>query len=399
MIEITNMRQGAVLNHNHGAETDDDLTVTVEGISKSGRPVRVNGVLAAMDGRGFACPVKLAKKVNTVTVSAATPYGTYSQEITVVWDKKSFRRYNFYIDDHSFLFTDLAKERPVRAFDHFYLAGLQKIHEKYGFKATLNCFYRNDHHPFELKDMPDIWKNEFIANSDWLRFSFHSYSEFPDRPYLESGADEFGRDYDLVKNEIIRFAGEESFIPPVVIHWANISPAAAQELVSRGTRCYSGPFRPRVMGGPSLAERRKGGDIDEIAERTSSAIRDLPDVAEGIRAHFLNPEESSYLNAHRTFYDPAIGIFFSGASGCCCNLVPLEEIQERYAKVFENGKRCGAETYGGASHEQYTFPYYPNFIPDHLQRLEAAARCLVEDGGCRPVFFNEGLLGNMAWEK
>ncbi len=39
----------------------------------------------------------------------------------------SFRRYSLYLDDHSFTFTDLVKERPARAFDHFYLAALKKF--------------------------------------------------------------------------------------------------------------------------------------------------------------------------------------------------------------------------------------------------------------------------------
>jgi len=38
-------------------------------------------------------------------------------------------------------------------------------------------------------------------------------------------------------------------------------------------------------------------------------------------------------------------------------------------------------------------------VLEKILRLETAVRCLVEDGGCKPVFFNEGLLGNMAWEE
>lgn len=162
MIDITNVRQGAVLNHNHGKETDKSLTIRIEGVSEYGRPVKVNEVPAEMDGRRFFADVELTSKLNQVTASVLTPFGTYSQELTLVWDKKSFRRFNCYIDDHSFLFTDLAQQKPARAFDHFYLKGLKNINDKYGLKVTLNCFYRNDHHPFELKDMPDTWKSEFI---------------------------------------------------------------------------------------------------------------------------------------------------------------------------------------------------------------------------------------------
>jgi hypothetical protein len=47
---------------------------------------------------------------------------------------------------------------------------------------------------------------------------------------------------------------------------------------------------------------------------------------------------------------------------------------------------------------QYTFPYYPNYLPDHMQRLEKMAQVYTEYG-CKPVFFTEGILGNTAWDK
>ncbi len=397
MLDITNFRQGAVLNHNHGKETEKSLTIKIEGISEYGRPVKVNGVPAEMDGRIFRAEIELTQKFNDVTASVLTPFGTYSQTVTLVWDKKSFRRCNCYIDDHSFLFTDLAKQRPSRAFDHFYLKGLKGIHDKYGLKITLNCFFHNDHHDFVLSDMPDIWKSEFIDNSDWLKLSFHSYSEFPDRPYLESTAEEFGRDYDLVKTEIIRFAGENSWIPPVIVHWGNINPAVADELIRRGTHCYGNNFRARVMGGPSLADRQKGGDMNRVQSRSGSG-EDKSTVNEGLDMHYSINEETDYLKKHACYYDPTLGIFFFVGSGCCCNLTPMEEIPKRYAARDALSKQYGFEIFSCGSHEQYTFPYYPNYIPDHLQRIELAAKCVVEDLGCKPIFFNEGILGNTAWD-
>ena len=119
MIEITNLRQGAILNSNHGIETQDGLTITVQGISENGLPVFINDVPAEMDGRFFTAPFTLTEKFNTLVASVITPYGKFSQELVLVWDKASRKRYNMYIDDHSFLFTDLAKERPKSAFDHF----------------------------------------------------------------------------------------------------------------------------------------------------------------------------------------------------------------------------------------------------------------------------------------
>ena len=396
MIEITNFRQGAILNHNHGIESDKSLKVTIEGVSDAGTQVKVNGINAEMDGRKFSAEIELTEKFNSVTASANTRYGNFSQNITLVWDKKSFRRFNCYIDDHSFTFTDLAKERPARAFDHFYLAGLKNIHEKYGTKFTLNSFYHNAHHEFLLKDMPDIWKKEFQDNSDWLKFSFHSYSEFPDRPYLEASAEEFGRDWDMVQNEINRFAGEECFIPPAVIHWANIHPAVTMEMIRRGTKCYSTSVRARVMGGPSLADRQKGGNMAQVQKRSASGIDRTPQT-EGLQLHYGFSDDINYLQKHAAYYDPMLDLFFFGTCGVCGNLVPLKDIPSRYEEIFARAEKNGFETFTLASHEQYTFPYYPNYLPDHMERLECASRCLSEYG-CKPVFFNDGILGNTIWE-
>jgi hypothetical protein len=327
-----------------------------------------------------------------------TPYGVYSQTLTLVWDKASFKRSSCYIDDHSFLFTELSRQRPRHAFDHFYLAALRKMHEESGLKVTLNCFYRNDHDKdgFLLCQMPDIWKSEFQANADWLKFSFHSYSEFPDRPYLEATAEEFGRDYDLVRDEIVRFAGEEAFTAPMVIHWANIHPVVAAELIRRGTRCYSGMFRARVMGGPSLSERTQGADMNKVQRRSLSGA-DKSSPTEGLKMHYDFPEETDYVvRMHRPFFDPSLGVSFFRCI-LCANLVPLVEIAPRVQDALNAARQYGTESLVFASHEQYSFPSYPNYIPDHLERIALASRLLAENG-YQFVFANEGFFGNTAWD-
>ena len=72
MVEITNFRQGAVLNHNHGTETEKALTINLEGISSSGYPVYVNGIKADMDGQRFEVQIDLTEKINTVKAVTTT---------------------------------------------------------------------------------------------------------------------------------------------------------------------------------------------------------------------------------------------------------------------------------------------------------------------------------------
>ena len=89
------------------------------------------------------------------------------------------KRAAFYIDDVIFCFRDLAAERPKSIWDHFYFAAFKEAHEKYGLKVQMNIFYRNDFYygargaEFTLAQMPDVWKAEFQAAKDWLRFGFH----------------------------------------------------------------------------------------------------------------------------------------------------------------------------------------------------------------------------------
>ena len=77
----------------------------------------------------------------------------------------------------------------------------------------------------------------------------------------------------------------------------------------------------------------------------------------------------------------------------CCNYSTLEEIEEKYAELAENPR----DTINLMTHEQYSYSDYFNYIPDHLDRIEKACE-LAAAHGYQPVWFNEGLMGNMAWE-
>ena len=400
MLQITNIRQGAVLNRNHGVEDEKGLTVLFEGISDFPGPVTLNGQPARRDGRRFMGEVTLTEKINTVTAEQISTYGNFSQSIVVVWDKKSFKRFNCYIDDHSFFWTDLAKERPRRAFDHFYLKGLKEIHERTGFKATLNCFYHNDHFDCDMSQVPDTWKSEFIDNSDWLKMSFHSLGEFPDRLYIEASEEEFRRDYELIHDHIVRFAGEETFIEPLVVHWGIISPSCVKVLKEKGVKTYASAFRPRLMGGPSALERAAGCKENNIVNSQiglENKVLVPSDLGFGYQEHFSVMEENNYIDLHRCMYNPHLDMmFFRG--NCCCNLVPYDVIFDRLNKAVENASAVGSEVFNVGSHEQYTFPYYHNYIPDHMARIGKAAETMIELG-CKPVFFAKGLLGNEAWDK
>ena len=369
MLEITNYRDGAVLDHNHGVETDQYLEITVEGIAAPQAEVRVNGILADRRDRNFSCRVRLDAQVNTITAESSDYFGIKTQTITVLWDKKSFKRCNFFIDDCSFFLRSIALTKPASIFDEMFLGRLKNIHERYGSKFTLNLFFHDDHHDFAISDFPEDYRSEFRQNSDWLRMSFHAYSEFPDRPYQHADQMKIAEDYDLIYREVCRFAGRECFIAPMVIHWAMTNPDNFAVLKERGTRCLAGGFL---------------GTKAYIGEKHTTQVTDIGFHYEKDVAHYI-------ISNHR-FYDRFYDIILM-SNLFCCNYSTLEEIEEKYAELAENPR----DTINLMTHEQYSYSDYFNYIPDHLDRIEKACE-LAAAHGYQPVWFNEGLMGNMAWE-
>ena len=133
MLEITNLRDGAVLNHHHGVETEEYLEIEVQGIAAPQAQVSVNGQPAERCDRNFSAKVKLTEKLNKITVKSDDYFGEKTLVITVAWDKKSTPRYNFFIDDCVFFLRWIAKERPQSIFDErAFLGRLKDIHDKYG---------------------------------------------------------------------------------------------------------------------------------------------------------------------------------------------------------------------------------------------------------------------------
>ena len=370
MLEITNLRDGAILNRHHGIETGDYLEITVEGIADPQAEVTVNGQPVKRCDRNFSAKVRLTEKINKIQAAASDYFGERTLTLTVMWDRASFKRYNFFFDDCSFFLRSIALVRPKSIFDEMFLGRLRSIHEKYGSHFMLNLFFHDDHHDFSISDFPADYRAEFQANKDWLRLSFHAKSEFPDRPYQSADAATLAADYDQVYKEVCRFAGPECFIPPMVIHWAITNPENFHVLQERGTRCLSGGFL---------------GSISHIGEKHSIAITDIGYHYEQDVAHYLT-------RAAHLWYDRKFDIILL-TNLICCNYDDIDVLKKRFASVAPD-----RDTVGLMSHEQYSYPDYFNYIPNHLDRVEEACR-LATENGYRPVWFPEGILGNTSWDK
>lgn len=244
----------------------------------------------------------------------------------------SGKKYNFFIDDNIFFFNDIYEHCHVSIFDQFYLNGLKKAHLKYGTKFTLNCFWKNSHNPsFDLSQFPDKYRSEFEDNSDWLRFAFHGYAEFPDRPYSEAYPEKMPEHYALLMNDLRRIVGGKSLIAPVIMHWFRITPENRIFMRKHGMKFFAVP------------------EGEEITCNRDFSMYDMP-------------------------VDAILNLFKDDLRG----------IEERLNRRIASGKNLICI----GSHEQYAYRDYSNYIPQYFEEIDTALR-IMADNGYESVYFNE----------
>jgi len=187
MLRIDSPFHGAVLNTNHGQVADGALRISVTGQCPPYGKVTVNGEPARIAGSRFEADVSLAERETDITAVYQGSLGRQEHTVRVVWDRNSFPRYRFSIDDNSFWLRDVAQKQYDSLFDCFYLAILRDLNREYGAKFTVNIYYETQEEfgedQFFITDFPDRYRGEFEASADWLGLAFHAYANRPDRPY------------------------------------------------------------------------------------------------------------------------------------------------------------------------------------------------------------------------
>lgn len=347
---------GAVLNRRMGKEAEGGLKIQVRGEAPLRDQVTVNGNPTTRAGNAFASEILLKEKETEIVAASEGISGRREHKVRVVWDKNSRPRYRFSIDDNSFFLRDIAQKRYASLFDCFYLKMLRDLHAKYGARFVLNIYYTTGD-GFDLTRFSDRYKAEWKDNANWLRLAFHAHANDPDRPYQNAPAGKLIADLDRVAEQIRRFAGEEVYSPPTVIHWGMVQPAALKPLFERGVRVLSGFFE-RVPA---------GWDVN----------------------YLLDDDRSEYLSRHDALMDFPSGIVFSKID-IVINTIPAERIVPTLEPLTRDPNQ--AEIMDLFTHEQYFWPFYHNYIPDHPQRMDVAIRWVTEQG-YEPVLFHEGFLG------
>jgi len=342
------------------------LKIKVSGETLPNDMVTVNGIECQMKGKAFETEIELRQKTNEIIVKAKSPSNEVRESrITVLWLKNSIPRYRFTIDDTIFCLREIHRNRYKSLFDDYFLGNLRELHSKYGIKVALNLFYETsveerinvDREQFNLSQFSDQYKSEWQDNADWLRLLFHAKREFPDEPYKNASANTLISDFVEVEQEIKRFAGEKSYLPATVIHWGTIRPDTYNSLAAHGVTSLSGYFT------------KQNGEC-----RVSYQIDDY---------------RCDYLSKNDFLLDIDSGIVFSRID-MVVNTVPLNAVVPMLERVVTDPNT--AEFIDLMTHEQYFWPFYNNYMPDHWERLDRAFAFLTERG-YKPVFLNDPHLG------
>ena len=354
-------RDGDMLSDVSGVIKDGKLEIEALVLAPEGISMTVNGVPGRWCGGCYRATVTLEEGKNTLTATC----GDREETAVIYWLRNVAGKYSLSVDDNIWFLADLNKNQDVyqSVFDNLYLHVYKMAHEQYGAKVRLNLFYEMDNQcgldlygKFDLSMMTDKFKDEFRANAHWLKFAFHSNSEFPDNPYVNATGEQIGADFDKVTREIIRFAGEECLERNTTVHFGSGNRDTVRALRERGVEALMGYLT-------------------------------LDDSYEPSVSYYLNADQVMHANEYGFWKDHELDMIF-GQISVVLNLNDIDAnlILLGNAKL-EQGRKGYVEF---MIHEQYFYPTYQNHLPDFTERVLSACRWAVENG-YEPAFVTEML--------
>ena len=306
--------------------------------------------------------------------------------------------YYFFIDDNIWFLRDLAKERPTSLFDHPYLKFLKEMHQKYGMKVQLNIFYET--HPksdplgdagaFTLKEMPDCYKPEWKETARWLKLAFHAKAEFPDIPFINITYDEMMFEFSRIRDEVYRFAGEDSFCySHMVPHWNCVSLGGCKALFDLGVKSMvgtQGEILPQDADLSSLSKAHVERLMQNRTEPTSWVYRHKYSDVDTLRLKGYNHmsfEEFQRQTGTKKFYnDDKTGMKFKATCKFALDRCTPEQIVTFLHADLDK------EYVGFGTHEQYFYPNYFNYQSNYKEKIETALR-IMNENNFRSIFYDE----------
>lgn len=354
-IHFVDRIDGDCVNERDGVKIENGIKIPISVKAPSGCDVLLNGKpMSELDGI-YTAEIELYGYRNTLLAEDRT--NNQSATIRLFYLKDAIGKFRFSSDDNILFLCDINehKDEYKSIFDNPYLAIYKKAHDLYGAKVHLNLFYEfgdkskeffSSSRPyFNLSMMTDKFKDEFKANSDWLKLAFHANSEFPDRPYDDATPEKIVEDCIRIHREIIRFAGKDSISNSTTTHWGSGNLECIRALRSLGYTSFTGYF-----------EVRNG---------------------KRIVSYYAPVELCHHLNKRDFWCDTEEDVFFACIDRVS-NVGPLESVMNDIEKAASDPLRGGFVSV--MIHEQYFYSDYIAYLPDFEKRILEPCRYLSEHG-------------------
>lgn len=338
--------EGDILHNSDGNVAAGKLETIAKVKAPAAQSIFINGQKAKEIDGVYTASISLENYKNNFKVKNGTTGETLV--FPVYWAKNFAGGYRLSIDDNIRFLEDIAKNKNCyhSIFENPFLNGLKKLHDKYGTKIHLNLFYENAEGDFNLSQMPENFKEEFSANKNWLRFSFHAYAEFPDEPYKNAGYDTVKKDCELIMGEIKRFAGEALLGPVTTIHWGAANVEGSRAMRDCGYKGQLGYF-----------------NVDDDQYPVS---------------YYLTVEQRRHIKKRFIWKDEAEDIIFIRSSMVIDKTEKDDIIPKMEQYKVANGTFPAYVDF--LVHEQYFYPDYFNYQPDYFEKLETAMKWATNNG-------------------
>ena len=348
-------QDGDCINKNDGILTADGIIIEARVSAPADADIFIGGEKARFSDGVWTAKVLISDYKTLLT--AENRANGESCSINLLKFADPVGKFRLSSDDNILFLQDITanKDKYNSIFDNPYLALYKKAHDLYGAKVHLNLFYEYipdekyfSAHPdyFDLSMMTDKFRSEFKANSDWLKLAFHSNSEFPDKPYKFATAQKVTEDYEKIRREIVRFAGDSSMTNSTTVHWGAANREVVRALHDLGLRSLTGYFRRNAKGEPSVS-------------------------------YYFEDERLEHIGSRDFWYDKTSDIIFAQID-LVLNEKTYDDVMSALPKIADDPHRGGFISL--MIHEQYFHPDYRRHLPDFESRVLDACKYLADRG-------------------
>lgn len=171
-------------------------------------------------------------------------------------------------DDTILVFEDINENKYDSIFQNTTLNWYKELHDKYGVVISCYCYYTDG--DFNLSQMTDNYLDQFVANSAWLRFGFHSIDS---ETNYKTG--NIATDYGKTIHELERVVGRNSIDNVVRL------------------QMFSGSY----------------DEVKMLTELTDEPIVGLLTADDNRQSYYLNAEDNKFIYCHDELYDSNMRLY------------------------------------------------------------------------------------------